>query len=563
MKMYFHTGLTGVALVVAGCAAVPAHKPPLVPPASPAAFTTPEQALTYQVFMGELALQRDNRPVAVEQYAQAAQLSTDPTLAEHATLLAYQAKNDVLALDLSHRWLMLAPKDRNARHFEAILNTRLGNVDAAVGEFESLLRDVPGENLLIVGQLLGEETDARQALPVMQKITAVHPQSAEAHFALSRLALRYHSVTLAVDEARRAVALKPDWDEAVVLEAQALAAAGRSDEGLKLLRARVQAEPSNIGLHLANGALLAQAGHNTQAQAEFAAILKQYPRNPDALYSLGLLALQAGQPGNARNYFMRLLNTTQRNNDALYFLGNTAELEKQYSEALQWYEQVDGGQNWLSAQINIARVLIAEGKAEAARNYIDSVVAADPDDAVQFRIAEAQLFSDTGDNQTALRVFDQALAENPGDVDLLYGRALMRETLGDVSAAESDLRQILSRQPDNADALNALGYTLTVHSTDYQEARGYIEKALQLKPGDPAIVDSMGWVEYRLGNYPQALGYLRKAYAQFADPDVAAHLAEALWVAGDKQEARSVWSTALKQHPGNPALLKLGPRFSP
>jgi len=173
------------------------------------------------------------------------------------------------------------------------------------------------------------------------------------------------------------------------------------------------------------------------------------------------------------------------------------------------------------------------------------------------------LFSDTGDNKTALQVFDLGLMDNPGNADLMYARALFQENIGDATAAEKSLRQILAEQPDNADALNALGYMLAVHTTDYQAARSYIEKALLLKPDDPAIIDSMGWVEYRLGNYPQALSYLRKAYAQLADPEIAAHLTEVLWVSGEKQEAHRIWSSALKQHPGDAALLTVGQRFSP
>ncbi|MGH8313408.1 MAG: tetratricopeptide repeat protein, partial [Gammaproteobacteria bacterium] len=347
------------------------------------------------------------------------------------------------------------------------------------------------------------------------------------------------------------------------LQAQALVAAGRKPEAVQLLHARVRRAPADMGLHLAYAGLLAEAGQDAAAADEFNAILKQHARNPDALYALGLLALQSNQLAQARSYFMRLLATGQRNDDAFYFLGNTAEAAKQFDPALQWYQQVDGGKFWLPAQVATARVLLQQHQPAEARAYMDKLVAADPDDAVQFRLAEAQLFSDLGDNQAALAVLAQALVENPGDNDLLYSRALLRENLGQVAQAEADLRLILDRQPDNADALNALGYTLAVDSTRYQEARIYIEKALRLKPGDPAIMDSMGWVEYRLGNYPEALGYLRKAYAQLADPEVAAHLSATLWAVGDRQEARNVWGLALKQHPDNAALLKLRPRFTP
>ena len=560
MKRYLHTGLACAALVLAGCSAAPIRPPSLV---SASGFSSPEQALTYHVFLGELALQRRDLKIGAQQYADAARLNADPALSEYATLLAYKSGDDRLALDLTHHWLQLAPKDNNARHFEAVLNTRLGNVNTAASEFESLLQDMPGENLGLISELLGEETGAQQGLAVMQKLVATQPQSPQAHFALGQLALHYQYASLAVDEAQRALTLKPDWGDALVLETQALLAAGKNNQALRLLKARTQKKPDNLRMHLAYAAVLVQSGQSVLAQAEFATILKQHPGDPEALYSLGLLALRDNRLPTARDYFARLLKTGQRNDAARYFLGNIAELAKRYPEALQWYQQVNGGRHWLPAQISVARVLISQDKPDAARRYIDEIVGMDSDDGVQFRITEAQLFSVAGDNKTALQVFDQGLTENPGNPDLLYARALLRENVGDAPAAENDLRRILGRQPDNADALNALGYMLAVHSTRYEEALGYIRKALQLKPDDPAIIDSMGWVEYRLGNYTQALEYLRKAYAQLADPEVAVHLTEVLWVVGDKQEARRIWSSALKQHPGDTALLKVGQRFSP
>lgn len=561
MQTIFPAGLACAALVLAGCATAPAPKP--APAGARLAASSPQQAVTYHVFMGELAWQRGERQIAVQQYAQAAQLSKDAGLVEHATVMAYRTGDDSLALELSHRWLRLAPKNTDARQLEAVINTRLGNVDAATRGFEALLRDLPGYNLLLIGDLLAKEAGAHSSLPVMQKLAAAHAQSAEAHFALARLAMQDGHDELAVSEAQRAVALKPEWNQAVVLEAQALVAVGQLRQAQQLLQARLKSAPDTTGLHLAYAGLLVQAGQVAAAEDEFKLILKQHAHNADALYALGLLALQAKQLTQARDYFARVLATGQHMDDALYFLGNTAEAAKHYAAAMQWYQQVNAGQYWLPAQIATARVLLRQHKASEAGTFLDGLVAADPDDAVQFRLAEAQLFSDLGDEPQALAVLNRALVENPGDNDLLYSRALLRENLGQVAQAEDDLRQIIDRQPDNADALNALGYTLTLYSTQYQEARIYIEKALRLKPGNPAIMDSMGWVEYRLGNFPEAIGYLRKAYAQLADPEVAVHLSESLWAAGDRQEARNVWSAALKQHPGNTALLKLGPRFTP
>ena len=356
MKKYLHTGLACAALVLAGCAAAPVQTSL---PASAGSFSSPEQALTYHVMLGELALQRGISKTGVQQYADAAHLSTDPTLAQYATLLAYKDGDDSLALELTHRWLQLAPKDNSARHFEAVLNTRLGNVNTAVSEFEKLLANSPGENLQLISDLLGQETDAKQGLPVMQKLVAGQPESAQAHFSLAQLAMHYQDAPLAIEETRRALILKPDFDQALILEARALLAAGNNSEALQLLKARAEAQPDNTRVHLAYATVLAQTGQDVLAQTEFIAINKRHPNNSDALYSLGLLALQDNNLTAAEDYFMGLLKTGQRDNDARYLLGNTSELAKRYPEALQWYQQVNGGNNWLIAQISVARVLMS------------------------------------------------------------------------------------------------------------------------------------------------------------------------------------------------------------
>ncbi|MGH8279963.1 MAG: tetratricopeptide repeat protein [Gammaproteobacteria bacterium] len=522
----------------------------------------PANALVYHVFAGELALERNADVVAAREYAAASRLSTDPALAAHATLVAYGAGDNVLALALTARWLQLAPGDDAAEHLQAVLNTRLGHIQAAVDEFSRLLHTAPAQEFVTLEHMLEEETEPAQCLPVLQQLVARYPDLAEAHYALARLALRGKQPSLAEHEAGRAVELKPQWDAAVVLQANALLAEDNGRAALDLLRTHHAKSPGDRHLQLAYAAMLAELGESSAARGEFAAVLKAAPRDPDALYALGLLALQDKELGVANGYFQRLLATGQRSNEAFYFLGTTAENSKAYAKALDWYQQVDGGNYWFPAQIASARVMLAEGHVQAARDYIDLLVSADPDDGAKFRLAEAQLFNATGDPQDALAIFNRGLAEYAGDVELLYGRALLQESLGNVAAAESDLRTILVHDSDNADALNALGYILTLHSKRYPEARGYIEKALQLKPGDPVILDSLGWVEYRLGDNTRAVSELRRAYAGSGDPQIAAHLSEALWAAGERQAAKNVWSEALARHPGDATLVKLGSRFA-
>ena len=551
-----------LALLLAGCASTPntVTGPAVQSPAR--AFASPDEERTYRVLMGELALQRGEDREAVHQYARAAQLSSDPSLVRQALTLAYQLGDNQLAWQLDQHWLRLAPADPDALRFRAVLETRLGQPLDAARHFAQLLGGTSG-NYLSIAMLLGQEADATHGLPVMQRLVEDAPQSADAHYAFAELALHYQRAALAEQQARQALTIKPRLESAELLLARALAAQGKFDAALAIIEPRLKATASDTPLRLAYAALLAQAGRDTDASTQFKAVLKQQPANNQALYSLGLLELSAGRFKSAHGYFLRLFNSGQQPGTAAYFLGNTAELQHDYPEALAWYRQVEDGERWLPAQIAITRVLLASNLPDAARKFVDNVIADNPDVSSQLRAAEAHLFADHGDVKSARHLLDDALQSKPDDPDLLYARALLEESMGETSAAERDLQQIIRQSPANAEALNALGYILVEHSMRYQEALGYIQQALDLMPDDPAIMDSMGWVQYRLGHTQLAVTYLRQAYQRQNDPQIAAHLVEVLLAAGDRQQAHALWAAALKQHPDSTDLKNLRTRVSP
>jgi len=561
------TAAATLAVLLAGCASAPQPQPPAIRQHAPATqaepFKSASQEVIYRVFLGELALQRGDQQQAARQYARAAQLSEDSSLIRHALMLAYRTGNDRQAWQLDQRWLKLSPGDRAARQFQAILAARLGRAAEAARYFGALTQGARPMSYVSIASLLGQEATAPQGLPVMQRLVDAAPKSADAHYAYAELALHYRHAPLAESQARRALQLKPKLEGAQVLLARALAAQGKFDAALAIIRSRVQAAHNDVALQLAFAALLAQAGKDTEATHEFRRILKRHPLNTQALYSLGLLELSANHFGAAHKYFMRLYNTGQELSTAAYFLGNTAEMQHQYPAALDWYRQVTDGTRWLPAQYAIIRVLLASDLPDAARQFTDALAADHPEAAGQIRAAAAQMFADHGDKQSAHDILDAALAKTPNDEDLLYERALLEESEGKVAAAERDLRQILKQSPANVDALNALGYTLVIYSTRYREALGFIQQALTLRPGDPAIMDSMGWVQYRLGHAEVALKYLREAYSLQNDPQIAAHLVEVLLANGKRDEAHALWLTASKQHPESQELKKLGPRVAP
>ena len=555
-----------MALLLTGCAAAGARAPVAkiaTPAPSAASFSSPDQAITYHVFMGELAQGRRDVKDAVKEYLAAAELSSDPSLSAHAALLAYEADDAATALELAQRWQTLAPGNVDAVHLVAVLDARRGDADAAAKAFESLVESHADGNYMPAARLLEQETDAQHGLPVLQAIVAANPKSDDAHFALAHAAMEFKQYDLAEQEARETLTLDPKATEPLVLLARALTAEGKPDEALPMLAARVHAAGDDVSLELAYAALLEQAKHQAESRQELRDILKAHPDNAEALYTLGLMSLQDKDFSAAREDFTRLLKTGKRGDDASYFLGSIAETQKHYPEALVWYRRVEDGERWLAAQAGIGRTLVASGAPTAAGEFFDDLVAEDPDASVDLRLAEGQVFSDAGQTRRALDVYNAALVTAPDDQDLLYARALVLEQDGDASAAENDLTTLVKRQPDDAVALNALGYTLTLHTNRYAEARDYIQRALVLQPGDPAIMDSMGWVEYRLGNAPLALQYLQKAYTAEPDPEIAAHLVEVLLATGDKEHAHALWMKATAADPDSAPLKALGPRFTP
>jgi tetratricopeptide (TPR) repeat protein len=262
---------------------------------------------------------------------------------------------------------------------------------------------------------------------------------------------------------------------------------------------------------------------------------------------------------------MMLVRMDEREGEAQYYLGRIYENRKQYDQAIDWYEQVHVGDYQFDARLRVADMLGLAGKTDEAIQHLDAMLKGSQSDGslVRIYVAKGELLRIARRYEEAMTVFNTALGIVPGNTDLLYARALVAERLGRIDQLEQDLKIILKTEPDNAHALNALGFTLADQTKRYDEAYVYLKRAIEIMPEDPAIIDSLGWVQYRLGNYDEAVRLLRTALSRFDDPEIAAHLGEVLWVSGNQQEARGIWQEALKKSPDAPVLLKVMQRFIP
>ncbi|MEQ8800038.1 MAG: tetratricopeptide repeat protein [Salinisphaeraceae bacterium] len=567
MRNLFSLLAAGLAAGLAACAmqAPPGSHPSVDADAAKAPDASVE--LQYHVLAGEWAVQRGERRAAAENYVEALRYSDDPALAERATRIAVFADAPELAYRAAQAWAQRSPDDGNAYKTAARLALTQGDearLDRYVQRLMAADAEQPGAALRgLVEVLSGEPAQADLALSTMAEQVAEHDDLAEAHYARALLALRYERLEAARQSAMRALALRSDWSEAVMLHAGVLVRQGDVDAA----RAQIDRLDGTSGeraeYRIAFARMLVDSDQNAAAADAFEWALEIDPDDVDARFGLGVLALTLEEWQRAEQAFEQLYEAGNRADDAAYYRASAAESQDDYTEARRWYQRVAGGSHAFDAKLRAARMLYLAGDLAAARAELRSLRRDNPDLAERLFLAEGELLYEARRFDDALAMYDRALTQHPGDTDLLYGRSLALERLGRIDEAAADLRRSLAEEPDDPRALNALGYLLTNHTDRHQEALGYIERALEAEPDDAAIIDSMGWVQYRLGNLEKARDYLERAHERFPDPEVAAHLGEVLWRLGKRDRAREVWQEALSEAPDHPVLNETIERLTP
>jgi tetratricopeptide (TPR) repeat protein len=300
------------------------------------------------------------------------------------------------------------------------------------------------------------------------------------------------------------------------------------------------------------------------ARDEFQRMADENPDNPDMAYAIALISLQLNDLKSAEMELKQALSKGKKEQDTVqYYLGQLSEAKKNEEEAIAYYREVKDGEYLVAAQIRIAYLLSKRGQLAEARQLLQQARATDNQQRVQLAMVEAQLLREAKQFDEAYRVLNQALEKLPNNIDLLYETAMMADKIGKPDVFEQLMRELIKIKPDHAQAYNALGYGMLERNERIPEAMRLVEKALQLAPDDAAIMDSVGWGYYRSGKLDESVKMLRRAYAGNANPEIAAHLGEVLWVRGDKDEAKKVWQDSLKENSGNEQLQAVIKKFAP
>jgi tetratricopeptide (TPR) repeat protein len=538
------------------------------PPPPPRPIDTAAEA-QYQILVGELALRRDQPGVAARAFVTALRSNPDLELAQRATQLALRANDETLALEAAELWLRLDPSAVDAREVLLRVNLLRGRETEAARQARFIVEGHAagvGDGFRHLALLLSRvpSADAPRALALMRPLVAEHDDDAGAHHALSMLSLRFNRLDEAEVAAAAAQARAPEDGSHALLRAGIWIRQDLIPDALALVDTTLRSMPAEerAELRLGVARVLLEAEANEEAKAQLEQVLADDPASHDAAMILGVMALNAGESDRARSLLTPLLRGPRQQEAALQ-LGRLAETEQRWEEALALYATVTRGGAALDAVVRRAWVLGKLDQLDDARALLQQVRDDYPQIAPRLYLAEGDLLTANGASALAVETYSIGLAEHPEDADLLYGRSLALERLGRIAEAETDLRAILSRQADDARALNALGYMLLVHTPRLDEAAPLIDQALALAPEDAAILDSKGWLLFKQGQVAEAVDWLQRAYERYPDPEVGAHLGEALWALGRKDEARAIWDAAREADPEHPVLLDTLDRLLP
>ena len=515
------------------------------------------------VFAAEVLGAEGDFAGAAAEYLEAALTSEDPEIAERAARVAVSAGEWQMVALASDRWAMLQPNNLNARELAA--GSRLREGDYVGAEFQlARILEMTGFDQAhgwdIVTALLAPVNDQVRANKVLANLLEEFDvgSNADAFFARSRLAAGFGNLVEAAELIDKAIELEPERSDLLAWSGRLAVNLGNETFALKRYRQAWEASPENRQIAMAYAELLKRQDDLPAGQA----VLAQLPDTPDMRFARIIFAMDAGDRDGAESLYAGFSRAQYvETPEAAFQAAQSAELLGYQREAIAWYKKVTGERS-LRAILRQAFLFADLDDIEEARNLLAQLrIQAGPDVRSQSYQAEAQILQDAGRGVEAMQVLNDAMAALPEDISLRYARALLAVGLGRLELAETDLRQIISVQPDNAAAINALGYTLADLTERYEEAEQLILQAYELQPGDASIIDSMGWISYRLGRLSEAEAYMREAWKTMRNAEIAAHLGEVLWARGQKDEARSLWELGIQMESDNEVLLKTMQRF--
>lgn len=514
--------------------------------------------LVYYILAAEIAGQRGELDIAVDLYNQAAEITDSPALAGRSARVSTFSRDPKRIDRALTRWQEVSPNEAEVYVMRVpflLMEDNYPEVVKNINKALALDPDNKAQYLESLAANLSEKGDPERGLQTILDLDAYQSDDPTARFTYARLAAyfqRFEVAEIAIDGLLEEY---PEKEAYLAMKADLLQTFNKNEEALKLIAKAAEREGASESLRFTYGKLLGESGQSEKAKAIFEELHLENPDNPDVIFALGLLALEQEDGQTAKAFFSQLLQLGDGNGQASYFMGLAEEMNNNLDSALVWFASVPmDSPRFEIAQTRYINLLAEQGKIDKARQHLQLLRQERPKQAIEFYLFEAAFLREQQLPDEALNILNEALAAHPGNLDLLYNRAMVAESVDDLEVLETDLRTILKIDPTNAQALNALGYTLADRTDRHAEALELINKALELRPNDPYYLDSLGWVYYRLGDLEKAAYYLHEAVAIQAEVEFVAHLGEVLWMQNKKREARKYWEQGVKLDANNKVL---------
>ncbi len=519
-----------------------------------------------RTILAELAGQRGYTQQSLDEYLQLAQETGDLNIIKRTMRIAAFLRNIQVTLDMGTLWLEQEPDSVEARQTIAIQMIALGRYRDALEQFVTLLEHGNEVNFRLISSSTASDPNAGFYLDALisdfEELAQRFPDNESLKLGLARLYQQNEQNREAYDIVQQLAKDMNDNPEIVMLEVQLLELLGETEQAQRRLAESLVTNPKNQQLRFMYGRKLVGQQRFQDAREQFTILVEQNPNDFDIVYSLALLSIEMNMLGEARGYLERLVINGQRLDDAHYYLGFISAQENSTDSAIEHYLRVTGGNNFLQAQRNLTELMIRAGRYPEVKSHLQNVRFRNADYNIPLLTMEANVLIDEGHNDEAAILLNSSIVAFPNNIQLLFLRSVLSQNLNDLVLMEQDLRKIIQLDPANPVAYNSLGYTLADRTDRYQEAYELIARAFELAPNDPAIIDSMGWVQYRLGMYEEAQKNLARAYELYPDHEVAAHLGEVLWVMGQHVDAARIWRNALEVEPDSIHILNAMERLN-
>ena len=522
----------------------------------------------YRYLVAEVAGQRGDLATSGTIFYELAKTTRESSLAERAAKIAAFGNVSTLTAPAVKLWAELDPSSNEAQQAMIEILIASGKLNEAKPFLAKVLtkEETRAGAFLFLNNLLGRSPDKAGVLSLVQSLAQPYPDLAEAQFAIGQAAWTAKEDDVALEALNHAETLKPDWPIAALLKGQVLFTKSPQiaiDFYQSFLT--THADSNEVRLNLAK--LLVTQKQYDAARKEYPIIL-QNTKNTDAKNEaeitavVGLLSFQSGDYTAAEAYFQQALSLGFKDIEQIYiYLAQLSEKLNHNDAANVWYSKIQGGQHYLEAQINWANLISRTQSVDKAIEKLDALEDLNAAQQIIVIQTEASMLAKAKRNQESFDLLDKAVKNLPNTPELVYDYALAAERVQKFDVMEAELRKVIAQKPDFAAAYNALGYSFADRNVKLNEAVSLIEKALTISPNDHYMLDSLGWAHFRKGNLDKAIGYLQQAYKASQDPEIAAHLGEALWLKGQHAEAKKIWSESLITYPDNELLIATTNKF--